>query len=187
MFKKLPWWLKDASIRNKRLYFAGCPKTFWDVRFENLPPRQLIVYRDRRRKIRIKPEQQDKVMRKIHKGVDDPWSVLVISNPTDAPGLALLSWWCQKNSMTLVDLGTPPDPSELDGKMLGLYNLTAESEESRVSLARDYMYRYKDQFRALCVAGVDDPVAYACDTLRFFQFDYVLHLSGPIVRRRTRK
>ena len=190
MPRKLPWWLKDASNAHKRLYFAGCPKLFWNVTIDDLPKRQIITYHDQRRNVRISPKRQTRTMQRIHKNMHDakrgPISVLIVSNPTDAAGLALLTWWCRSNPMMIVDLGSPPDPLDIGDRAIGIFNITAESEQPRITLARDYLYRYEDRFRAVCVSGVEDPFDYALNTLRFYKFNHVVHLDGPL-RRKTGK
>lgn len=179
-YDKLPWWLRNASIEDKMLYLSGCPRPLWRITEDILPPLMLIESKEHN--VRISPKEQQSWIRKVAKSnhVSRPYHILIASTPTDAPGLALLTWWCKKTegALQLLDLGNLPH--QRPDKSVGLFNVTVESTWDRVAKARDTMYRYHDRFVALVVSGVYEPIEYANDVLRYVRFDIAIHLDGDV-------
>lgn len=188
---RLPWWMKDAPPEEKRLYFAGCPRALWDVEFEDLPTPTTIMHnpksaggRKSKQEINIKASEQRVWMQRISKELRHPHKVLIVTGPTDLPGLALMTWWCKQDNLNLVDLGSIPEDEskkpDIPDTALGLFNMTDASDSMRVQTARDFLYRYRDRFVALSVAGPVEPIEYAREVLRFFKFNAVFHIEGVV-------
>lgn len=188
MSSRLPWWMRDASPEEKRLYFANCPHSLWQIELEDLPVPTTILYGEGKNQIRITAKDQREWMQRVAKGLNDPLRVLIVSGPTDLPGLALMTWWCkQPDPMNLIDLGAVPEPADVPETALGVFNMTDSSTPDRVQAARDILYRYKDRLVALCVSGPTDPIEYSREVLRFYKFHAIFHLEGIVAIDRRRK
>lgn len=180
MRKKLPWWMRDAPMEEKSLYFSGCPRNLWRIEYDDLPAPTAILHGSGTGAVRITTKEQRDWIQRISEELRYPHTVLIASHPTDLPGLALMTWWAKQDNLTLVDIGSIPDVDSMPETALGLYNMTVDASPQRVEEARDLLYRYKDRFVALVVSGVTEPVIYAREVLRFFRFSAIFHVEGEV-------
>ncbi len=186
--KKIPKWLKGRSRQEKQLFLSGCPRDFWECKFRDLPSPVTI----KTSKGDISPKDQRIWASKFTKRneIRKPYRIIIASNPTDGPGLALATIWCRTTGLirlidiSLIDRGVAEIEDGIDvNSGLVLMNFTAESLPGRVQLVRDLLYNYSHRFVAVVVSGVDDPYEWTRETLRMSPIHGVIQLNGDVITR----